>query len=228
MESILKNKGTIIWLIMVILISIILIFWNWSVDNKVINLTERFSAQLNVSKTAHDEMWKVINQDAEVADKYAQDFEKIFTEMIDGRYSNDGDMLMKWIQERNPNYTPELYKELMSTIKTERSKFKRAQDICIDIKRELLAYIKKVPNKWFVNNEVNEGFKYKNKTNDEIALLYKSGIFEDEMTYTMVKIINYEPVLSIKTNESFEKGIDDDVELYPNKEVKPTTKDSVK
>lgn len=212
-----KNATVLIGLSGVLLIAVVLMFWNWSVDNKVVSLTERFSAQVDVSKTAHDEMWKVIKQEADVSDKYFQDFEKIFTSLIDGRYAKDGNMLMKWIQEHNPTYSPELYKELMTTIKTERAKFKRAQDICIDVKREFFTYINKSPTKFFVNDDVLAANAYKGKTKDELATLYKSGEFQSETTYTVVQMLNYQPVLSTKTNDVFEKGVDDDVNLFEKK-----------
>jgi len=227
MKNILKNKGLLIGSGAALLIVIIFIIWNWSVDNKVVKLTERFTAQVDVSKTAHDAMWKTINQDAQVADKYYQDFEKIFSELIDGRYAGDGDMLMKWIQEHNPTYNPELYKQLMSDIKTERAKFKRAQDICIDVKREFLSYIQQTPTKWFVNSEVFDAYEFKTTSKEDLDALYKAGGFESEVTYSVARILIYQPVLSTKTNEVFEKGIDDDVELYPKEETKTNPKDTI-
>ena len=57
---------------------------------------------------------------------------------MEGRYSGgskDGS-LMKWIQESNPNFTPDLYKKLMIDIEALREKFAQQQIKVEDVIRE--------------------------------------------------------------------------------------------
>jgi hypothetical protein len=59
----------------------------------------------------------------------------------------------KWIQEHNPNFTPEMYKDLSVAIEAYRGKFSRVQQRLIDIKREHDDLRMKIPSKWFVGNK---------------------------------------------------------------------------
>jgi len=102
--------------------------------------------------TSHDAMWKIINQDAQVSDKYKQDFEDAYGTIVDGMLSDDA--MFQWLAGFNPQLSVETYMELMKTIKDERTKFKRAQDICVDVSREYATFIKTKPRTWFINDEI--------------------------------------------------------------------------
>jgi hypothetical protein len=202
------SKLIIVGIISVIaVIAISLFFYNMSVDNKEISLREKFRAQQNVCKTSHDAMWKIISQDAKVSDKYYKDFEAIFTKIATGMLSDEA--MFQWLQGFNPQYSTELYKELMNTIKDERTKFKRAQDISADVSREYATYIKTKPTKWFIDNEILDALNYTRYSKDEVKTMNL-----DLTTAEVVSILTYKPVTSTRTDDAFEKGKDDNVELF--------------
>ena len=82
----------------------------FSYSNGEITLREGVDAQQEVCKLHFDKMWKIIKQQAQVTDQYKESFQDIYTGLIAGRYDNDDGMFMKWIQESNPDFSPELYK----------------------------------------------------------------------------------------------------------------------
>jgi len=190
-------------------------FYDMGVDNKEIDLRERFKGQIKVCMTSHDAMWKIINQDAEVTTEYKEAFEKIYPELISGRYANDNGTFMKWIQEQNPDFKIELYDELMKTIKDERTKFKRSQDICIDVSREYASYIKKKPANWFIDDEILDARELLKSTKEEVADM--NLVTETKEAYD---VLSYKPVTSTKTEDVFKSGKDDEVQLFKKDTVK--------
>ena len=81
-------------------------------------------------------MWKILQQKAGIVSTYKKDFMDIWPDLIKGRYSQGGGLLMKWVQERNPNYDSSLYKDLMVSVEAERKSFLTKQEKLIDLKRE--------------------------------------------------------------------------------------------
>ncbi|NPV13152.1 MAG: hypothetical protein HPY57_15400 [Ignavibacteria bacterium] len=73
------SKGIIFALVgaVILVVGLSLFFYNMSIDNKEISLREKFKAQQKVCMTAHDEMWKIITQKAEVSNEYKKAFEEI-------------------------------------------------------------------------------------------------------------------------------------------------------
>ena len=186
-----------------------LFFYNMSVDNKEIDLRERFKGQVKVCMTSHDAMWKILNQKAQVSDQYKQAFEKIYPEMIAGRYSKGDGALMKWITEQNPTFDISLYKDLSDAISDERTKFKRAQDVCVDVSREYVSYIKKSPTNWFINDEINSARELLTKSKEDVAAMNL-----DSDTKEAYEILTYKPVTSTITEDVFKSGKDDNVKLF--------------
>lgn len=181
--------------------------WDWSVDNKEIKLRTQFHAQVKICQTAHDEMWKVIKQDAELTDKYAKDFEKIFPQLANGMMSDEA--LFQFLSGFNPQFSHDLYLETIQTLKTERAKFKQAQDVATDIAREYDSWIQAKPTKLFINDDISDARQYVNISLDDVKALKLPN-----NTFSSYQVLTYKPVTSTKTNDAFEKGVDDDVKLF--------------
>jgi len=205
-------KKLVIVFVLVILavIGTSLFLYDMGIDNKEMSMREHFKGQYKVTKTSHDNMFKVISQGSQVTDKYGKDFDKIFSK-IAGDLMDDNAML-QLVSGFNPNLSPDLYKNLLSTIKTERAKFKQAQDVCIDVSREYATYIKTKPQTWFINDEILEA-RQLIKSNYEKDLVAESKNFEPE-TKEAFKILMYEPVTSSTTEDVFKKGVDDNIDLF--------------
>ncbi|MGM9812953.1 MAG: hypothetical protein ACI30V_08910 [Muribaculaceae bacterium] len=94
---------SLIIIVAVAAILLVLLIMFFTYNNKEIYLRKEADAQRKKIESTHDKMWKVIKQKAEVSDKYRETFERVYPEIIAGRYS-DGSSAMKWIQEANPNF----------------------------------------------------------------------------------------------------------------------------
>jgi hypothetical protein len=190
--------GSVIGLIAIVTIS--LIGYNWRVDNRLKDNKNLFLAQYDVCKISHDEMWKIISQDAQISEKYVNSYaEKVLPALVAGRKA-DGE-IMRWITEANPNYDAEkLFSKLMDNVEIERKKFTRAQTRAIDIRKEIMNMIENKPECLFVDK------KYK-----EYTIVDGVKVYADEQVQ---QIYSYKPVTSTKTEKVFETGKDDDVQVF--------------
>ncbi len=133
-----------------ILLVLLIMFFTY--NNKEIYLRKEADAQRKKIESTHDKMWKVIKQKAEVSDKYRETFERVYPEIIAGRYS-DGSSAMKWIQEANPNFDTSLYNDLMQAIEIQRTHLHNAQTRMLDVIRERASLIESYPSRWFITNK---------------------------------------------------------------------------
>jgi hypothetical protein len=124
----------------------------FQLSNKEIDLRSQFDAQSKANTVIYDKVWKTIQQKAQIKADYAGDFKKIYTDIMNARYQGDakGAPLFKWIQEQNPTFSVDLYKDLSQTIEAQRAEFARVQNRLIDIKREHDNLRNKAPSCWFL------------------------------------------------------------------------------
>lgn len=153
-------KKTISLVVVGILLVIGIIFTGvyFNCNNNEVNLRNEATAQQGNIEAVYDKMWKIIQQKAQVTDKYKDAFSKIYPQLISGRYDKGDGSLMKWIQESNPNFDTSLYKDLMQSIEVERSEFQIEQKKMLDIIREHETLCNSYPSKWFISNK--EPIKY--------------------------------------------------------------------
>lgn len=142
-----------ILLIAVVAIVLIGVYMYFSYNNREVALRKEAEAQNKKIASVHDTMWKILKEKAGVSEQYRETFEKIYPEIISGRYANDGGSTMKWIQESNPDFGTSLYKDLMQAIEVQRTYFSNAQQRMLDIIRERETLIESMPAKWFVKNK---------------------------------------------------------------------------
>lgn len=124
-----------------------------SYNNQYVRLKNSYEAQVSVDKAIYDEVWKVIKQQAGVSEKYAEDFKGIYTEIMNNRYKEGSGQMMQWITESNPNFDPSLYKSLMATIESQRSKFTTNQKKLISINAELKNLVMVFPASLFLGSK---------------------------------------------------------------------------
>ena len=126
----------------------------FSYNNREISLRQQAEAQRGKIEGVHDKMWKIIQQKAQVTDEYKGTFEKIYPQLIAGRYQNDKGTMMKWIKESNPNFDVSLYRDLMQSIEIQ-----TAQERMLDIIREHETLTRTYPARWFVSNTMPIEYK---------------------------------------------------------------------
>ena len=132
---------------------LIFLIYYFSVNNREVALRKEAEAQEKKIETVHDTMWKTLKQEAGVTEKYRETFEKIYPELISGRYSKDGGNLFKMIQESNPEFDTRLYDKLMQSIEAQRAYFASSQQRMLDIIREHSTLCATMPAYWFIKNK---------------------------------------------------------------------------
>ena len=143
---------SLIIIVAAVAILLVLLIMFFTYNNKEIYLRKEADAQRKKIESTHDKMWKVIKQKAEVSDKYRETFERVYPEIIAGRYS-DGSSAMKWIQEANPDFDTSLYNDLMQAIEIQRTHLHNAQTRMLDVIRERASLIESYPSRWFITNK---------------------------------------------------------------------------
>lgn len=159
------------------LLALIVIGMYVSYNNQEVRLRKEAEAQKGKVETVHDTMWKVIKQKAGVTEEYRDTFEKIFPEIIAGRYSQDNGTTMKWIQESNPEFDTSLYRDLMQAIEVQRMYFNQAQTRMLDIIRQRDTLIETIPACFFITNKSKIDYTIVSSTNTKTTM--QTGLDDD-------------------------------------------------
>lgn len=142
------NKGLTFVFIAFIFIGLTSVIAYFIYDNKYVTVNNIYEAQIEQDKLIQDQMWKVIQQQAGVSEKYSDDFRRNYHDIMSAR--NYGGEMMKWITEQNPTFDPSLYSKLMNTIEAQRTKFTTVQSKLISIHNELKNLLTLFPSRIFL------------------------------------------------------------------------------
>ena len=124
------------------------------VNNQEVQLRNKYNAQEQICQSFYDVMWKVIKQEAQVTDQFADKFKDIYKPLMEGRYAGkDQNVMFKMITEDNPKFTPELYSKLMTIIEAKRMEFHNEQSILTSIWNEHQNLLVIQPGSWFISNK---------------------------------------------------------------------------
>ena len=158
------------------LMIIIIFSMNISIENNEIDLRETTVAQNKRCEAYFDKVWKILKQKAGVTEQYKATYEKVAVSIMEGR-KGEGEM-MRWIQERNPQFDTSLLKDLMKSISVERTGFFNEQSILIDMQREHKVYLQKAPNRWFLADNLKP-VEIKVITSSKTEDVYRTGKEDD-------------------------------------------------
>lgn len=145
--------GGIVVLIAIVMFSYF--YTKYSYINKEIVLRERIESQTQKNKDRFDTQFKIIAGKAQVTEKNTESFKEVYIGLMTARYGKDGRQeggMMNVLQENNPNFSNELYKELMQTIEEQKLSFEREQSILISLGQEHNTLIKQFPGSWFLSD----------------------------------------------------------------------------
>ena len=168
---------TLLVIIIIAVLVVALIAMYFSYNNKEIALRKEAEAQKGKIESVHDKMWKVIKQKANVTEQYRDMFEKVYPDIIAGRYSGEGAMAMKWIQEANPEIDASLYKDVMQAIEIQREHLHTAQTRMLDVIREREALIESYPSRWFISNKSKIEYEVISSTRSKTVM--ETGLDDD-------------------------------------------------
>lgn len=143
----------LIALIVIGVLILIVVVMYFVYNNREVALRKEADAQRGKIESVYDTMWKTLKQEAGVTDQYRKTFEKIYPELIAGRYSGSNRELFKMIQEQNPNFDTRLYDKLMQSIEVQRALFASSQQRMLDIIRERETLLEQMPSGWFITNK---------------------------------------------------------------------------
>lgn len=119
-----------------LVLAVVLVGVYFSYSNTEIRLRNTVSATQKVTEGSFDKTWKIISQQAQIADKYRDSFKDIYTNIMSERYSKGDGSLMKWITEANPQFDTKLFEKVANSIEGQRTEFFNQQNKLIDLKRE--------------------------------------------------------------------------------------------
>lgn len=155
---------------------------NIDTDNTEVDLRTAITAKTSDQEATYDNMWKILQQKAQVTDEYKAAFDTIYTNIIQGRYENDQASFMKWIQEDNPKFDASLYADLMNSITIERNAFLTVERQLMDLKKAHDDLRQKWPSRWFINDDVSEiSITIISSTRSKDAM--KTGIDDDTQLF---------------------------------------------
>lgn len=115
----------------------------WGNRNDIVSVDETIKSQLVANKSNYDNMWKRFVEEAQVTDKQAKQFKETYEGIISGRYGNDKNVILKLVQESNPQLNQETYVQLQRDISAARISFDNNQKSIADMVGEYNRLVRK-------------------------------------------------------------------------------------
>jgi len=123
---------------------------------------------------------------AQVPEMMRDDLKEVYRAALEGRYGEDGSKAtFQWLQEQNPQLSPEVYTRLQQTMEAGRNEFRVAQTELIDLKRSY---------------ETNLGYVWK-------------GFWLRVAGYPKIDLNKYKAITSEYAQEAFKTGVDKGITL---------------
>lgn len=165
--------------------------WYMSVNRTDSNARADVAAEQDKCKIIYDEMWKVITEQAQVPEAYKEAFRDTWKDIVNGNSAQQKASISAFVTRYNPQFDSKLYSKLMTTIEHKRKEFSNAQIKMRDVKRQHDRFRTAMP----VNSQLGRAI---------------FGTFEE---------IPIQLVLSDKTNNAFEAGKDEALDIFKKKET---------
>ena len=137
-------------LAVVVLLAIIGLPTYFSYSNQEIGMRNEINAKIDDNKATFDNMWKILQTQASVTDKYKDGFKDVYANLMGERYKDGEAQLAKLVMEANPTFDSNLFAKLMDSITIERTKFLERQRLLIDKNREHTDLVTKFPGNFFL------------------------------------------------------------------------------
>lgn len=138
---------------LIILLTLSFLFGLLGFRSTAVNFEESIKAQYTQNQNNYDNMWKKFKEMAQVTDQYAEDLKELYDNAMTGRYGEGGSKaVFQWLNEQNPNLSPETYTRLQSTIEAGRNSFESDQKQLIAKKEQFSKLLRS--NKALVYNAI--------------------------------------------------------------------------
>ena len=147
------GEGLLIGGLSLAVIGLIVFMMWWNATNREARLREVVYAEQTVCKNHFDKMWKILQEQADVASEYKDAFIEAFPKIMEERYGNkESGALLNFVKESNPNFDVSLYSTLQKSIASERTEFAMHQDKLIDKNREHRTLLRTKPTSFFFSD----------------------------------------------------------------------------
>lgn len=118
------------------LFGLVLGLWLIGTYNSAASLKNQYEMKVASNEAEFDNMWKKIQQTAQVPEAQKNGFREIFEGYATARTSQGQGQLMTWIKEKIPNVKLDLYKTLMNIIIGSRDGWTRNQNELVSVASE--------------------------------------------------------------------------------------------
>lgn len=148
-----KNHSLIGGLVVLVVIVFVYFIVGVSYKNNEVKLRNQFAAQLKVNESTFDKMWKILQQETQIATKERDSFKETYTEIMEAQSKAGGGSLATFLQSAGVNINSNLFEKLMLSIESQRESFNSNQIKLIQIKNEHDNIRTMFPGSWFVGNQ---------------------------------------------------------------------------
>jgi hypothetical protein len=169
-----------------------------SFNNNCIGQETGLEATWEDSQVQYDKFWKTVREQAQITDKYADDFKAIFLGSIEGRYEGK-DPAAQFLMESNPGLDSAMYQQLARTVEAGRNDFARTQRTLVDKKRGYKKTLQQFPGSLMASS-----FGFPRETTGKYAPPRDA---DGDGTIT---VLDYETITSSKTQDVFQSGREDE------------------
>lgn len=144
-KTILAVGGTVLFLMLVV-------GGLWmSAHNREVGLRAQFDAQQQSNESGFDKMWKIIQQQAQVAEVERDNFRETYVAIMEATQGVAGNgQLASFFTQAKVDVSPALFSQLMTSIEAQRESFHRDQQRLLQIQAEHNMVRTKAPSSWFV------------------------------------------------------------------------------
>lgn len=133
------KKSTIVCLAVfgvVCVIGFVLLLSGVSIYNDAASLRETYGMKVKSNEAEFDNMWKKIQQVAQIPDAQKDAFKEVYSSYASARTSQGQGQMMAWIKETVPNYTGDIYVQVMNVVTGSRDGWTMRQNELVDVARQ--------------------------------------------------------------------------------------------
>jgi hypothetical protein len=116
--------------------AIVLVLSGVSIYNDAASVKNTYEMKVKSNEAEFDNMWKKIQQVAQVPDAQKDAFKEVYSSYASSRTSPNQGQMMAWIKESVPNYNGEIYTQLMNVITGSRDGWTMRQNELVDVARQ--------------------------------------------------------------------------------------------
>lgn len=172
--------------------------------NDAVSLEESVKAQYSNNKNEYDSFWKKVKETAQVPDKYKEDFKDLLVSETKSKYGPEGSKAMfQWFKDRDVNFDGKLYEKVQDVIESGRNDFKREQTELLDKQRKYEVHLRNASGVFY-----SHLFSMPSPVGGELAPP-KDLDGDGRLT-----VLDYPIVTSKRTNDAFNNGEDEQVNVF--------------